>query len=127
MQKRLKLDRASLGSLSEASRVFDAALFKPIIAQLEAQLQPLARDPRRDDIPHTLTLVDGTLLSSLPPLIEASLLKEQTGSGLVKWRLHTHFEVDDGVPTRIDVTPNGGANMTSGRCWNVLWDPTGCT
>jgi IS4 transposase len=27
---------------------------------------------------------------------------------LVKWRLHTHFEVDRYVPTRIDVTPDGG-------------------
>ena len=31
VQKRLKLSRASLGSLSEASRVFDAALLQPII------------------------------------------------------------------------------------------------
>lgn len=27
---------------------------------------------------------------------------------MVKWRLHTHFEILRGVPTRIDVTPNGG-------------------
>ena len=36
------------------------------------------------------------------------LLKHQTGSGLAKWRFHTHFEVDRFVPTRIDVTPDGG-------------------
>ena len=35
-------------------------------------------------------------------------LKRQKGSGLVKWRLHAHFEVDRFVPTRIDVTRNGG-------------------
>src|SRR5260221_6097883 len=40
--------------------------------------------------------------------MQASFLKATTGSGLVKWRLHTHFEVDRYVPTRIDVTPNGG-------------------
>ncbi len=27
---------------------------------------------------------------------------------MVKWRLHTHFELLRGIPTRIDVTPNGG-------------------
>lgn len=27
---------------------------------------------------------------------------------MVKWRLHTHFEILHGVPTRIDVTPDGG-------------------
>ena len=26
----------------------------------------------------------------------------------MKWRLHTHFEIDRFVPTRIDVTPHGG-------------------
>jgi hypothetical protein len=108
IQKRLKLGRVSLGSLSEASRVFDAALLKPIIEELGSQLQPLARDRRLAEIPQTLTLVDGTLLSALPMLVQAMLLKEHTGSGLVKWRLHTHFEVDRFVPTRIDVTPNGG-------------------
>ena len=108
VQKRLQLGRASLGSLSEASRVFDAELLKPIIEELGAELKPLGRDPRLAEVPHTLTLVDGTLLSALPILIQAMWLKEQTGSGLVKWRLHTHFEVDRFVPTRIDVTPNGG-------------------
>ena len=38
----------------------------------------------------------------------ASLLKRKTGSGMVKWRLHTHFEVDRSVPIRIDVTRRAG-------------------
>jgi hypothetical protein len=88
IQKRLKLGRVSLGSLSEASRVFDATLLKPIIEELGCRLQPLARDRRLAEIPQTLTLVDGTLLSALPLLIPAMLLKEHTGSGLVKWRFH---------------------------------------
>ena len=36
--------------------------------------------------------------------------KANTGSGMVKWRLHTHYEVLRGVPTRIDVTRNGGGD-----------------
>ena len=40
--------------------------------------------------------------------MEASWRKFTTDKGMVKWRLHTHFEVLRGVPTRIDVTPNGG-------------------
>lgn len=108
VQTRLKLGRVSLGSLSEASRIFDAERLKPIIEELGAQLQPLGRDRRLAELPLTLTLVDGTLLSALPLLLQAMWLKEQKGSGLVKWRLHTHFEVDRFVPTRIDVTPDGG-------------------
>jgi len=41
-------------------------------------------------------------------IFDAEGLKEHTGSGLVKWRLHAHFEVDRYIPTRMDVTPNGG-------------------
>jgi hypothetical protein len=59
-------------------------------------------------LPGALTAVDGTLLSALPRLMQASWLKARTGSGLVKWRLHTHFEVERYVPSRIDVTPDGG-------------------
>jgi len=108
VQERLGVRRVSLGSLSEASRVFDAELLKPILEELGGQLQPLGRDRRLEEIPKTLTLVDGTLISALPLLIQAMGRKEQTGKGLVKWRLHTHFEVDRFVPSRIDVTPNGG-------------------
>ena len=30
---------------------------------------------------------------------------------MVKWRLHTHFEVLRGIPARIDVTPDGGGDF----------------
>jgi len=108
VQRKLGCPRASLGSWSEASTVFDPQRLKEIIRELGAELEPFARDARIKDLDHTLTLVDGTVLSALPEIVQASWLKETTGSGLVKWRLHTHFEVDRYVPTRIDVTPNGG-------------------
>jgi hypothetical protein len=108
VQRRLGCSRASLGSLAEASRVFDAQRLKQIIQELGSQLQPVGRDARLKDVQATLTLVDGSLLSALPLMAEASLLQEQRGNSLVKWRLHTHFEVDRYVPTRIDVVRNGG-------------------
>jgi hypothetical protein len=108
VQKKLGCPRASLGSLSEATSVFDPERLKEIIAELGAELQPLARDPRLRNVPGLLTAVDGSLLAALPKLMQASFLKQRSGSGLVKWRLHTQFEVDRYVPTRIDVTPNGG-------------------
>lgn len=108
VQKRLGCPRAALGSLSEAATVFDPQRLQEIIAELGQQLQPLGRDARLRNVPGALTAVDGTLLAALPKLMQASCLKAQTGSGLVKWRLHTHFEVDRSVPTRIDVTPDGG-------------------
>ena len=108
VQRKLGCSRAALGSLSEAATVFDPERLKAIIAELGTELQPLGRDPRLRDVPGAITAVDGTLLAALPKLMQASCLKRATGSGLVKWRLHTHFEVDRHVPLRIDVTPNGG-------------------
>lgn len=108
VQRKLGCSRAALGSLSEATTVFDPERLKAIIAELGTELQPVGRDPRLRDVPGALTAVDGTLLAALPKLMQASCLKRATGSGLVKWRLHTHFEVDRHVPLRIDVTPNGG-------------------
>jgi hypothetical protein len=108
VQRKLGCSRAALGSLSEAATVFDPERLKAMIAELGTELQPLGRDPRLRDVPGALTAVDGTLLAALPKLMQASCLKRATGSGLVKWRLHTHFEVDRHVPLRIDVTPNGG-------------------
>jgi hypothetical protein len=99
VQQRLDCSRVSLGSLSEATGVFDADRLVPIIQELGAELEPLARDSRLSDIQQTLVLVDGTLISALPNLVQASWRKYQTGSGQVKWRLHTHFEVDRYVPT----------------------------
>ena len=108
VQKKLGCQRAALGSLSEAATVFDAERLKGIIAELGAELKPLARDARLQDINQTLVLVDGSLIAALPSIMEASWRKQNKGSGLVKWRLHTHFEVDRYVPTRIDVTPDDG-------------------
>jgi len=108
VQKKLGCSRAALGSLSEAASVFDPDRLKEIVVELGAELQPLGRNPRLRDVPGALTAVDGSLLSVLPKLMQASFLKRTTGSGMVKWRLHTHFEVDRYVPTRIEVTPDGG-------------------
>lgn len=110
VQRRLGCARASLGSLSEASTVFDPDRLIEIIQELGGQIQPLAKDPRLKDIPQTLTLVDATILSAMPRIMAASVMKRQTGKGMIQWRLHTHFEVDRHQPSRIDVTRDGGGD-----------------
>jgi hypothetical protein len=55
----LGCSRASLGSLSEAARVFDPTLLEQVIAELGQELAPLAKDPRLTaDVRNTLVLVD---------------------------------------------------------------------
>jgi hypothetical protein len=127
IRERLGVERMSVSSLSEAARLFDAEALIPIIQSLGKDLQPLGKDPRLAAVGQTLTLVDGTLLSALPKIRQAVTLKEEKGSALVKWRLHTQFEVEKYVPTRIDVTPNGGgkrderavmeSTVEAGRCY----------
>lgn len=107
VQKQLGVPRTSMGSLSESSHLFDPELLLPIIIALGKELQPLGQDARLKGLA-TLTLVDGTLLKSLPAMMQASCLKRETGSGLVPWRLHTEFEVERYVPTRITLTRDAG-------------------
>lgn len=108
VQKKLGCERAALGSLSEASTIFDPERLIKIIQELSGQLAPGGKDSRLADLPGTLTLVDATLISAMPRIMTASVMKQQGGSGMVKWRLHAHFEVDRHVPSRIDVTREGG-------------------
>ena len=110
VKKRLGCAKTSLSSLSEASRVFDSDRLKAIIAELGQQATPIGKDARLTQINQTITLVDGSIVSALPSIMQASMFKRTEGSELIQWRLHTHFEVDRYAPTRIDVTPNGGGD-----------------
>ena len=128
VQRKLGCLRASLGSLSEATEVFQPERLKEIIAELGEQLQPIARDPRLKDVQHIVTLVDGTLLKGLPVLVQAALLDPRTAKLKAKFRLHTQFDLERGVPIRIDVTEGIGRGeaderavlaraLESGRCY----------
>jgi hypothetical protein len=104
VQKKLGCARASLGSLSESSHVFEPELLREIVEELGAQLQPVAADARLAEIRDTVTLVDGTLLKALPRITEAMWLTTRTGTKHHAWRLHTQFELDKHVPLRMDLT-----------------------
>jgi hypothetical protein len=112
VQRKLGCARASLGSLSESSHVFDPQLLERIIGELGEQLQPIAADARLVELRHTVTLVDGTLIKALPRITEAMWLTTRTGTRHHAWRLHTHFELDKHVPVRMDLTDgrNSGAS-----------------
>jgi hypothetical protein len=104
VQRKLGCLRASLGSLSEATDVFEPERLREIIAELGEQLQPVASDPRLRDMQHVVTLVDGTLLKGLPLLAQAAFVDPRAAKAKAKWRLHTQFDLERGVPIRIDLT-----------------------
>lgn len=109
VQRKLKVSRASLGSLSEATEVFDPTLLREIVHELAQQVRPL-RQAGQGTLAARLMAVDGTVLPTLATIAKAAYLKDKNGNWKAAWRLHTHFDIDRHVPTQIEVTSarNGG-------------------
>ena len=57
VQRKLGCQRASLGSLSEATDVFQPERLKEIVAELGKELEPIARDPRLKDVQQTIPFI----------------------------------------------------------------------
>jgi hypothetical protein len=111
VQRKLGCSRASLGSLSEAVEVFEPQRLCSIIETLAADLKPV-RDVRQDHLAHKLTAVDGSVVKTLKSIAEAAFMTDRAGESHSGWRLHTHFDIDRHVPSRIEVSPgsNSGHN-----------------
>jgi hypothetical protein len=103
VQRRLGCPRTSLGALSEATAVFDPARLEGIIGELLKEV-PRARSIAGDAIPQVLTAVDGSVVRTIAGLAEAAYLTDKNGRTHCGWRFHTHFEIDRGVPVRMDAT-----------------------
>ena len=99
VQRLLRCSRASLGSLSEATAVFDAEVLKEVIGELAAKVQPLAA-PRDLKGLEDLTAVDGSLLPALPKMVWALWMDEEHRAA----KMHLVFEVLRGVPRKVSLT-----------------------
>ena len=99
VQEQLKVSKTSLGSLSEAARVFDSQLVYPMLRELADQLIPLQKGIEAEAL-KTLTAVDGTLLPALPKMAWALWNFEHKKAA----RLHLHFEVLKSVPVAAKIT-----------------------
>jgi hypothetical protein len=125
--KALGVKRFSLGSFSEAPRLFEPERLKPIIAELAGDLRPPGggRDPRlAAELTHTLTLVDSTVLTALARLaraaagFDARYTTAKDGRGVFGWRLHTQLDLETFAPRRLERT--GARNAGANREHNVL-------
>jgi Transposase DDE domain len=99
-RQKLGIERASLGSLSEAAYVFDAERLRPIIQELAAQAVPLSQG-REAEALKGLTAVDGSIFAALPRMAWA-LWKDANHRGV---KLHLHFDVLKSVPADATLTP----------------------
>jgi hypothetical protein len=97
--EQLGVPRTSLGSLSEAARVFDAAALQEIIAALAARI-PHGATPKEQQALQDLTAVDGSLLPALPKMAWA-LWRDETHRAA---KMHLAFEVLRGIPVGVTVT-----------------------
>ena len=97
-------ERASLGSLSEATRVFDARLLEPIIAEMSRQVPTLSGSDKLEPLAG-LTAVDGSLLPALPKMFWALWVDDQHRAA----KIHVAFEVLRGIPLCATVTAGNGS------------------
>jgi Transposase DDE domain len=99
VQKLFGCERAALGSLSEASRVFDPEMLQEIIQELAERAQPVLVGKEAEAL-RGLTAVDGSLLPALPKMAWALWLAAPNRAA----KMHVHFDVLKGVPTHVTVT-----------------------
>ena len=104
VQKRLGLKKTSLGSLSEASYVFDPELLEPLIKELADQAISQEKDPQLKQIYQSIKAVDGTLLPALPKMLWALWQNEEHRAA----KLHLEFDIRKQVPTRAAITDGNG-------------------
>ena len=119
VQRILGCSRASLGSLSEASTVFDSALMEEVVRDLGSRLKPISGNTKLNEIDAILTAVDGTLINALPKMTWALWKKD-----MMAIKAHTHFDIQKHVPVRITITEGNSDekqvladNLESGRIY----------
>ncbi len=99
VQKFFGVPRASLGSLSEASRVFDSELLKNIILELSKKLKNASHIPGLKKSNDILTAVDGSIIQASGKMAWA--LWQTDCNGI---KVHFHYELIKGIPMDVEVT-----------------------
>ena len=100
VQRRLGIRPTSLGSFSEAARVFNADALREILQELAHKATPVINAPDARELLN-LTAVDGSIFRAFPRMAWA-LWKDVSHRGV---KLHLHFDVFCSVPTDAVITP----------------------
>ena len=112
VQRRLGIRATSLGSFSEASRLFDAAALHQILQELAGKAAPIIDGPEAQQLLH-LTAVDGSIFRAFPRMAWA-LWKDSEHRGV---KLHLHFDVFCGIPLDASIThASGWKRINCGPC-----------
>jgi hypothetical protein len=110
VQQRLGSRRTSLGALSEAAQVLDAALLHEVLTALGAQLRPHVPVAEQEALAQ-LTAVDGRLLPALPRMAWALWQDAQHRAA----KMHVAFAVLRQGPVDVTVTAGNASERTALR------------
>ncbi len=120
VRQKLGIKQTSLGSLSEASNVFDPALLRPIISELAQEAYPLKSKCCLNNFDMSLIAVDGTLLKALPKMLWALWINNDHRAV----KMHLEFDILKSVPLQAQLTDananertNLASNLTSGKLY----------
>jgi hypothetical protein len=117
VQRRFGVRPTSLGALSEAAQVFDAALLQAVIGEVGRRLPPPAVATERAAL-QALTAVDGSLLPALPKMTWAVWQDDQHRAA----KMHVAFEVLRQIPVGVTVTAGNASERSE---WRRLVQPGG--
>lgn len=104
VQRRLGIRATSLGSFSEAARLFDAQALHQILRELAGKAAPIIDGRDAQQLLH-LTAVDGSIFRAFPRMAWA-LWKDAEHRGI---KLHLHFDVFCSVPVDAAITTASGS------------------
>jgi hypothetical protein len=110
VQRRLGIRATSLGSFSEAARLFDAKDLHRIFQELAAKAAPIVVGPDARQLLN-LTAVDGSIFRAFPRMAWA-LWKDSEHRGV---KLHLHFDVFCGTPLDASMTHASGSETNQLR------------
>ena len=108
VQKFFGVPRASLGSLSEASTVFDSELLKNIIQELSKKLKDASHIPGLKNSNKILTAVDGSVIEASAKMAWALFRTDRNGI-----KVHCHYEILKGIPVDIEITDANANEKTA--------------
>lgn len=111
VQQTLGVNQSSLGSLSEASHVFEAELLHPLLEELAHKAMPLETDPQLKQLQQQLVSVDGSLLPALPKMLWALWVDDQHRAA----KLHLEFDIKRHIPVKAKITDANSNEKNSFR------------
>lgn len=100
IQDKLGVKSTSLGSLSEASHVFDPQLLTHIINERAHYVNQIPFQERFNNLDMTLVAVDGTMIKALPKMLWALWMDEDHRAA----KMHLEFDILKGIPLEARVT-----------------------